>query len=282
MQTQHGRAIADHWAKGDVYGLILAALQRAGKSLESLSLEDLAPVDHFHARGFPATVDLADRLPVNADHHVLDIGCGLGGPARYFATRFQCKVTGIDITPAFVEAARKLTGLLRLEGKVTIDQGDGQSLPYADGAFDGAYTQHVTMNVADRTQFFSEVYRVLKPGAYFALTEHGLGPTGNPHYPLPWSSDERGSYLIRPSETRALLEAARFMDVVIKDTGDKYLEAYKRAMALAEQGTLPPLGIHILLGENSAEKTRNAARNIEEGRTQPVQVLCRKSSPTAG
>ena len=177
-----------------MYGLILSALERAGKSLESLSLEDLAPVDHFHARGLPATVDLADQLPVKADHHILDIGCGLGGPARYFATRFQCRVTGLDITPAFVEAARKLTALLGLEDQVTIDHGDGQSLPYADGVFDGAYTQHVTMNVADRARFFSEAYRVLKPGVYFALTEHGLGPTGKPHHPVPWSNDGSGAY----------------------------------------------------------------------------------------
>ena len=67
MQTEHAQAIADHWAKGDVYGLILSALEQAGKSLESLSIEDLAPVDNFHARGLPATVELADRLPVEAD-----------------------------------------------------------------------------------------------------------------------------------------------------------------------------------------------------------------------
>jgi ubiquinone/menaquinone biosynthesis C-methylase UbiE len=282
MQNEHGQAIADHWAKGDVYGLILSALERAGKSPESLSVEDLAPLDHFHARGFPATVDLADRLPIKADHHILDIGCGLGGPARYFATRFQCRVTGLDITPPFVEAARKLTALLGLEGQVTMDHGDGQSLPYADGVFDGGYTQHVTMNVPDRARFFSEAYRVLKPGAYFALTEHGLGPTGNPHYPVPWSSDGTGAYLIPPSETRASLEAAGFEDVLIEDTGDKYLEAYKRVMALAAQGAMPLLGIHILMGESSAEKTRNAARNIEEGRTHPVQVLCRKALSAAG
>jgi hypothetical protein len=133
------------------------------------------------------------------------------------------------------------------------------------------------MNVADRARFFSEAYRVLKPGAYFALTEHGLGPTGKPHHPVPWSNDGSGAYLISPPETRAFLEAAGFEDVVVEDTGDKYLEAYKRVMALAAQSALPPLGIHILMGESAAEKTRNAARNIEEGRTHPVQVLCRKS-----
>jgi hypothetical protein len=126
------------------------------------------------------------------------------------------------------------------------------------------------MNVADRARFFGEAYRVLKPGAFFALTEHGLGPTGNPHFPVPWSMDGSGSFLASPSETRALLAAAGFEDVLAEDTGQKYLAAYKRAIELAARGALPPLGIHILLGETAPQKTRNAARNIEERRTHPV------------
>lgn len=268
-------SIADHWGQGDVYGRIVAALQKAGKRLDGLSIEDLAPVDHFHARGFPATVELADRMPVKAGHHILDIGCGLGGPARYLATRFDCKVSGIDITPPFVEAANRLTALLRMEGKVLVQLGDGQKLPYADAAFDGAYTQHVTMNVADRARFFAEAFRVLKPGAFFALTEHGLGEKGDPYHPVPWSSDGSGAYLMRPAQTRAFVEAAGFRDVVIEDTGAKYLAGYRMAMEKAKQG-LPPLGLHLLTGETAAEKTRNAARNIEEGRTHPIQLFCRK------
>jgi ubiquinone/menaquinone biosynthesis C-methylase UbiE len=274
MQNQ--QAIADHWAKGDVYELILSALQKAEKSLQGLRVEDLAPVDHFHARGFPATVELADRLPINPHHHVLDVGCGVGGPARYFAARFQCRVTGIDITPAFVDAARRLTKLLDLESQVTIDHGDGEHLPFAGGVFDGAYTQHVTMNVGNRARFFGEAYRVLRPGAFFALTEHGLGPIGNPHHPLPWSLDGSGAYLIPPAETRTLLQTAGFENVLVEDTGDKYLAAYRHALQLAAQGNLPPSGVHILTGESAVEKMRNAARNIEESRTHPVQVLCRK------
>ena len=269
-------AIADYWATGDIYALIVEALRKAGKPLDRLTLPDLAPVDHYHARGFPATVELADRLTVGPDDHILDIGCGLGGPARYFATRFGCKVSGIDITPPFVDAARKLTALLHLESQVEIAQGDGQRLPYADGIFDGALTQHVTMNVVDRPGFFREAHRVLKPGAFFALTEHGLGPNANPLYPAPWSLDGSGSFLTTPSETLALLEAAGFREVEVEETGSKYLAAYKQRMTLDASGAMPALGVHLLAGERAAEKTRNAARNIEEERTQPVQVICRK------
>jgi len=270
------KAIADHWGRGDVYALIVSALGKMSKPLDAVTLEDLAPVDHFHARGLAATVELADRLPIKGGQHIVDIGCGLGGPARYMAKRFQCKVSGVDITQPFVEAANRLTALLRMEHQVTIQHGDGQRLPYGDALFDGAYTQHVTMNVADRRTFFAEACRVLKSGAFFALTEHGLGPNGDPHYPLPWSADGSGAYLVRPSETRALLEAAGFEDIVLEDTGPKYVAGYKTMIEKAEKGVLPPLGIHILMGETALQNTRNAARNIEEGRTHPIQLLCRK------
>ena len=128
------KAIADHWGRGDVYGLIVSALNKMSKSLEGLTVEDLAPVDHFHARGFPATIELADRLPIKSDQHILDIGCGLGGPALYIAKRFHCALSGIDITEPFVEAANKLTTLVRMEGQVKIRHGDGQRLPYPDSA----------------------------------------------------------------------------------------------------------------------------------------------------
>jgi SAM-dependent methyltransferase len=269
-------AIADHWGKGDVYGLIVSALNKMSKPLDSLTLEDLAPVDHFHARGLPATVELADRLPIKAGQRILDIGCGLGGPARYMARRFQCNVNGLDITQPFVDAANRLTTLLQMQDKVHIELGDGQLLPYSDSEFDGAYTQHVTMNVADRPKFFGEAHRVLKPGAFFALTEHGLGPKGQPYYPLPWSADGTGAYLVTPSETRALLERSGFEEIIVENTGIKYVEGYRIAIEKAEKGALPPLGIHLLLGETALQKTRNAARNIEEGRTHPIQVVCRK------
>ncbi len=270
------KAIADHWGQGDIFGRIVSALQQMSKPLDSLTVEDLAPVDHFHARGLPATVELVDRLPIRTGHHLVDIGCGLGGPARYIARRFGCTVSGLDITPAFVEAANKLTALLRMEQQVRIELGDGQHLPYANASFDGGYTQHVTMNVSDRAQFYREAFRVLKPGAFFALTEHALGPTGAPHHPVPWSADGSGAYLVTADETQAYLLAAGFEAITVEHTGPKYAAGYQAAIEKAEHGTLPPLGTHLLLGDTALQKTRNAARNIVEGRTDPIQVVCRK------
>lgn len=269
-------SIAEHWGQGDVYGRIVAAMVKAGIDPAKATVADLSPVDHFHARGFPATKELADALPIRPRDRIVDIGSGVGGPARYLAERFGCHVEGIDITPAFVEAANRLTDLVGLTGRVVTRLGDGQHLPYDDASFDGGYTQHVTMNIPDRAGFFAEAFRVLKPGAFFALTEHGLGPTGDPYHPLPWSDDGSGAYLMAPEDTVGHLERTGFGDIQVEETGPKYLAGYQKAIELAEAGKMPTFGVHILLGESAPAKTRNAARNIAEGRTRPVQIICRK------
>ena len=270
------QAISDHWGKGDVYSRILDAMVLAGLDPKSVTIEQLAPMDHFHARGFPATVELADALPIREGDRLVDIGCGLGGPARYLARRFRCHVDGIDITAPFVDAANRLSALVGMEDMVVCRHGDGQKLPYDDEAFEGGYAQHVTMNVPDRGVFFGEAFRVLKPGAFFALTEHGLGETGEPHHPVPWSEDGSGAYLMRPADSVAALKEAGFTDIEITDTGKKYLSGYKAAIERAEKGDTPVFGTHILLGKLAPQIIRNAARNIEERRTHPVQIVCHK------
>ena len=263
--------------EGDLYDAIVAALRSDAKPLDALTVEDLAPVDHFHARGFPATVELADRLRLPPRASLIDIGCGLGGPARYMARRFDCRVTGIDLTEAFVATGRKLSALLNMQDRVQLDHGDALDLPYPDAHFDAGYSQHVTMNVADRERFYSEAARVLRPGACFALTEHGLGARGEPLYPVPWSADGSHSHLVTPEATRRFAFDAGFEAIEIMEVGEKYLAGYRKSLE-RPAAQAPALGIHLVLGEGARERSANAMRNIEEGRTRPFQLVCRKRS----
>ena len=222
-----GNNISDYWDKGDTPGRVRAALAKAGLGSGTLSLADLAPMDHFHARGLPATVDLANRLPIEAGRHILDIGCGVGGPARYMADRFGLP----GLRPRYHTRLHRGGGgssanARAMSDKVELRVGDGATLPYEDAAFDGAYSQHVTMNVADRAGFFAEAWRVVKPGGFFGLSEHGLGPGGDAYYPLPWADRPEICFFLTRAATERLLGEAGFEKVEVVDTGQKYVEGY--------------------------------------------------------
>jgi SAM-dependent methyltransferase len=269
-------SIADHWGRPDLYDTITTVLQGAGTDLNSVTIGHLAPVDHFHARGLQATAELADAIPVSPRSPLLDIGCGLGGPARFMAERFGVRVTGIDITPSFIETGNRLTELVGMTDQVSLQYGDGCDLPFNDASFGGVYSQHVTMNIRERRRFFGGAFRVIAPGGFFALTEHARGEHGELLHPVPWSEDGTGEFLVPPHETCSLLGEVGFVGICLTHTGDQYLEAYQRVIALSEAGETPALGIHLVMGSQAVKKTCNSASSIAEHRTYPIRLICVK------
>lgn len=198
------------YAAPDLGTRIVTTLETAGIPPEKWTPEVLGPADQIHGGGLEQTRLHADLVDISADMHLLDIGCGIGGPARYFATAFGCRVTGIDLTREYIDAARLLTEKTGLDDRVTFDCGDATALPYDDGAFDMAWALNVTMNIEDRAGFYAEVRRVLAPGGKLAISELGQGPGGPPYYPLTWARDPGYSFLLPPDEMRAVLEASGF------------------------------------------------------------------------
>src|SRR5882672_5366042 len=197
--------VETHYTRADLGATILAALAAAGKDIEHLTIDDLAPVDEFHSRRRLATVELAALLLPTAGDHVLDIGSGIGGPSRYLAATFGCRVTGLDLTAEFCRIAADLTRRSGLGDRVDYRQGDATALPFDDRAFGLAWLQNASMNIAQRDRLYGEIRRVLKPGGRFALQDVTAGPGGAPHYPLPWARDPSISFLLSPEATREKL-----------------------------------------------------------------------------
>ena len=197
-----------HYGRGGLLDRILAALKEAGKDIDHLTIDDLAPIDELHSRRRQATKDLASMLAPKPGERVLDIGSGLGGPARYLAKVCGCRVTGIDLTAEFVATAADLTRRAGLAGQVDFQQASALDLPFPDASFDLAWSQNVAMNIADRPRYYAEMRRVLVPGGRLAIQDVAQGPGGPPHYPVMWADTPATSFLRTPEETRTLLEAA--------------------------------------------------------------------------
>jgi SAM-dependent methyltransferase len=259
--------VEDHYTRADLTEAILAALKAAGKDLDKLTTDDLAPVDEFHGGQRPATVRLAELVGFAGTERVLDVGSGLGGPSRYLAWRYGCRVSGVDLTAEFVRIAEMLTRLTGLIDKVDYRQGDALDLPFDDISFDVVWSQNAAMNIADRDRLYREMRRVLKPGGKLALQEVAAGPGGPPHYPVQWAREPSISFLHSQEATRAKLAAAGFRVIVWQDTTEPALQS---ATARARNADRPPpaLGTHLLLGADWQAMFRNSGRNLEERRTE--------------
>jgi SAM-dependent methyltransferase len=262
-----GGLVEAHYSRSDLGAAILAALKEAGKDLDNLTPDDLAPVDEFHGGQRPATVRLAELVGFSGSERVLDVGSGLGGPSRYIAWRYGCRVSGIDLTAEFVRVAEMLTRLTRLVGRVDYRQGDALHLPFDDMSFDVVWSQNAAMNIADRERLYGEMRRVLKPAGKFGMQEVAAGPGGDPHYPVQWAREPKTSFLLTQQETRQKLEAVGFRVRVWQDTTEDALQA-ARTRARNVEGPPPVLGTHLIIGDDWQAMFRNSARNLEERRTE--------------
>jgi ubiquinone/menaquinone biosynthesis C-methylase UbiE len=272
--------IRSHYTRGDLLQRLQAALVDDGADPKRPTLEALAPYDQFHGRGLEATEDLAARVQPAAADHLLDVGSGIGGPARYLAQRFGCRVTGVDLTPEFCDVATQLTRQLGLQQQVDFQVGDALALPFGEAAFDGAYSMNVSMNIADKAGLYRELWRVLKPGAWLLLSEIARGSGPDLDYPTPWASSAATSFLVTPQQTRQGLLQAGFEVLMLEDTLDKARDYAARSRALVERGAKPPhRAVMLIHGDVASRAMANSARAIKEGRALPVEVLARKPAP---
>lgn len=270
-------AVIEHYRHGALEDALLKGLAAAGKDVANLTPDDLAPADEFHIGGRPATVDFVAAFQPAAGTHWLDIGSGVGGPSRYIAQHCKCHVTGVDLSKEYVELAGSLSRRVGLGDRVSYRQASALALPFEGSTFDGVYMQHVGMNIADKTQLFAEVHRVLKPGGTFAIYDVMRRGDGVFDYPLPWASNEQLNFVETPASYRALLAAQAF-EVTREDDRTDFAKGFFQALRnkMSQTGGSSTFGLQIVMGATAKQKISNMIGLVERGIIAPVVMVCRR------
>ncbi len=267
--------VAAHYSgSGGLADAIAKSLRGAGKDLNGLKTTERGTVDEFHIRGRKATLELAEQMNVSEDIRVLDIGSGLGGPARTLAETYGCHVTGIDLTQAFCDAAEVMSDWVNLGDQVAFQQGDATDLPFEDDQFDAAMTIHVAMNIPAKDKMYEQARRVVKPGGIFAVYDVLQGEGGDVLFPVPWARDPSISHLATPDEMKSLLAGAGLTILDVHDSTDESQSWFEAMTARMAESGPPPVTFQTFLGGDFPEMARNQVRNLTERRIRTVSYIC--------
>lgn len=267
--------VTRHYAAGESLADRVAALLRA-KHMNpgELTGAELAAIDEFHVRGRGATLELIARMRLHPGERVLDIGSGLGGPARTLAETSACQVIGIDLSAAFCVAANTFTRWRGLDDRVGFCAADATALPFADGVFDAALTVHAAMNIADKPGLYAEARRVIGTGGIFAVYDVLQGEGGDVFYPVPWAREPSISFLATPAGMEALLREAGFRIREVEDSTARSAAWFEKTVARIGRAEPPGLGLHLLFGDGFAEMAQNQLRNLAERRIRTLAYIC--------
>ncbi len=268
-------AVARHYTQGSLEKTLLSALEAGGKDPDNLSIDDLAGIDEFHLGWGKATDELVQDLGFTSAMHVLEVGSGIGGPARHLAHALGCTVTGIDLTTEFVAVAQMLTRRCHLAGKVSFLQANALAMPFGAERFDGAMMLHVGMNIPDKPALFKEVRRVLKLGARFGVYDIMQMGKGDLPYPMPWAMTPDTSFVEPPSHYRDALARAGFAIDLERSLGDMALRLGREMREKTALNGPSPLGPPVLLGVTAPQRLGNVMSALGEGLIAPIEMIAR-------
>ena len=256
--------IEKYYSIDDLTKKMIDTLGLVGKDIDKLTVDDLAPADAFHTRGRKATLEAAALIDIKPSYRVLDVGCGVGGTARFLADRYGCHVVGIDCTREYISTGNKLSELVGLSDRVQLYQGDALRLLFEAESFDCVWTEHVQMNIGDKEGFYGQIARVLKKGGHFLFHDVFRGHGGSPLYPVPWAENSSMSVLATEAEGRAAVERAGLEILQWLGKNSESVEFFRKVLTRIESSGLPPFGTHLLMGDNGPEKLKNLFYNVQQ------------------
>lgn len=270
-------SVAQHYHQDGLVESIRAGVVALGKTTDTVTIADLAPVDEFHVGGRPATNELLNQLNINESDRVLDLGSGIGGLARVIAAEYGASVVGVDLTPEYVGAATEISSWVGLGGLIEFEVGSATDLRFDDESFDVATLLHVGMNIEDKAALFAEVFRTLRSGGRFGIYDNMWIGDRTLEYPVPWAADESTSFVEDSAAYSAAAEAAGFEVAGIHDRSQRAIDFFAQLRQRSgQQDGPPPLGLHHLMGADTGTKTRNLFTAIREGSIAPTEVICVK------
>jgi ubiquinone/menaquinone biosynthesis C-methylase UbiE len=267
--------IRAHYAIGGLTDRVLTALAEAGQDIDRLVPRALRPIDQLHPRGAQATEEMVALSNLTAASRLLDVGCGVGGPARYAVEATGCAVVGIDLTEDYVALANELTRRCGMSEKARFEVADATALPFGDGGFDVVWLQYVAMNVRDRERLYAELFRMLSPGGRLIAAEAAAVPGADPVYPMPWARRAEISFLVSSEETRQLVEAAGFAICELTSEAEHIVAS---ARGGAQQARMAPGGLapRLTFGDDFPDRSRNMVANMAEGRITAIRLVARR------
>jgi ubiquinone/menaquinone biosynthesis C-methylase UbiE len=271
--NMHEQNIEAHYEKTGMADAVMDAFRDVLSNEDRLKLEELSPVDEFHIRGREATFEMIHYAQFTSDNHILDVGCGVGGPSRWLAQLCGCRVTGLDVTEVFCELATLLAKRTGLENQVQYRHGSALDMPFEDDSFDGVWMQHVNMNIQDKPVLFSEIQRVLKPGGRLAFYEI-LADSGEAlDFPVPWAQRPEISFLTSERSLKGTLVSQGFTLQSWNDVTDTASDFFRQMIQQAGQAAESVLAVRAQKDSNAALMTRNMLSNLEEGRIRVVNGI---------